>query len=191
MLYGSSTGQTSLWTVLIIAVVVLFRVWRSRGTRPINVVILIIMTLLIMYATYELVAFSGSLTAGSTAAGARSGPIQSHINQAALPFYAIGAILGLALGVVRGRTITIFWDATTRQVMQKGNAISLLIWVALFALRFFIEFLASKGLVGSLAAPIGDVLLLIGTGSIIGRNLYMLLRYVQLSRSGAALAPSR
>jgi hypothetical protein len=191
MLYGAASGQSSLWTVLIIAVVVLVRLWRSRGTRPVNPVVLVIMTLLIVYATYELVAFSGALTGGSAPAGARTGSIRSHVNQAALPYYALGAILGLILGVVRGRTISIFWDATTRQVMQKGNAISLLIWVALFALRFGIEYLASKGLVGSLAVPIGDALLLIGTGSIIGRNLYMLLRYVQLSGGGSTTVPSR
>ena len=190
MFYGSSTGQTSLWTVLIIAVVILFRVWRSRGTRRINPVVLVIMTLLIMYATYELVAFSGALTGGSATAGARSRPIQAHIDQAALPYYAVGAVLGLLLGVVRGRTISIFRDATSGQVMQKGGAVSLLIWVALFALRFGIEYLASRGLVGSLAVPVGDALLLIGTGSIIGRNLYMLLRYVQLSGGGATV-PSR
>jgi hypothetical protein len=90
---------------------------------------------------------------------------------------------------VRGRTIRIFWDATAGKVMQQGNAISLLIWVALFALRFGIEYLASKDLVGSLAAPISDVLLIMGTGSIIGRNLYLLLRYQRLS-TGKALANS-
>jgi hypothetical protein len=191
MLYGSASGQSSLWTILIIAVVVLVRIWRSRGTRPINPVVLAVMTLLIMYATYELVAFSGALAGGSATAGPHSGPIRPHVDQAALPYYAVGAILGLILGVVRGRTISIFWDAATRRVMQKGNAISLLIWVALFALRFGIEYLASKGLVGSLAVPIGDALLLIGTGSIIGRNLYMLLRYVQLSGGGSTTVPSR
>lgn len=189
MLYGSSSGQSSLWTVLIIGLVVIFRILRSRGTRPVNPVILVIMTLLIMYATYELVAYSGALAGATT--GPRSRPIQPHVNEAAIPFYAIGAILGLILGVVRGRTITIFWDATVGKVMQKGNAVSLLIWVGLFALRFLIEYLSQKGLVGSLAAPVGDALLLIGTGSIIGRNLYMLLRYAQLSGAGAARLQSR
>ena len=191
MIYGSPTGQSTVVTLLLIGVLVIVRILRSRGARPVNPLILVIMTLLIMYATYQLVAYSGALTAASTVTGTRpAGAIQPHVDPGAIPYYAIGALLGLALGVVRGRTINIFWDGATGQVMQRGGALSLLIWVALFAIRFGIQFLVSQHLVGSLATPISDAILLIGTGSIIGRNAYLLWRYVQLSGGMSTLRSS-
>ena len=181
---GAYGGQSSLWTLVIIVAVVVIRLLRSRGTQQVNPVMLVIMTLLIMYATYALVAFSGA-TPG-VASGPATNGVRAGVKAAAIPYYAIGAILGLALGVVRARMVSMFRDPATGKIMQKSSALTLLIWVVLFAIRFAIRYLASLGLVGSYAEPVSDALLLIGTGSIIGRNVYLLARYAQLS--GVAFA---
>lgn len=49
--------------------------------------------------------------------------------------------------------------------------------------------MARDGLIGTWATPVTDVLLLLGTFSIVGRNAYMLVRYVQLSGGPATGTP--
>lgn len=177
-MYGAYGGQSSLWTLVFIVAIVVLRVVRSRGTHPVNPAMLVILTLLIMYATYALVAYSGA--AGTAATANPSSGFRPGVSAAAVPYYAIGALIGLGLGVARARMVRMFRDSAGR-IMQTSSAATLLIWVVLFAIRFGVRYLASQHLVGAYAEPITDALLLAGAGSIIGRNAFMLVRYVQLT----------
>lgn len=180
----SGSGQSNIYILIVIVLIVALRLVRSRGAHPINPIMPVVTTLLVLYGTYELIAL-GSAT--GAASGASASSFRVSIDPSAMPFYVLGAILGIAIGLVRGRTITIYRDGTTGQIMQKSAALALLIWVGLFALRFGIRYLAGAGLIGSWATPVSDVLLLLGAGSILGRNAYVLWRYFQLSGSAATV----
>ncbi|GEM_PF-3978378 len=184
----SGSGQSNIYILILIVLVLALRLVRSRGARPVNPIMPVITTLLVLYGTYELIAL-GSAT-GAAASGASAPTFRVSIDPSAMPFYVLGAVLGVAIGLFRGSTITIYRDAATGQIMQKSAALALLIWVGLFALRFGIRYLAGAGLIGSWATPVSDVLLLLGTGSILGRNAYVLWRYFQLSGSATTVKSS-
>lgn len=187
-MYGS---QSSSWLILVIIVaVVLLRLWRSQGARPVNPAMLVLIAAIVLYGSVQLIYFAGAGASFSRGApGHAATQFHPGIDPAAIPFYAIGAILGLALGIVRARTVRVFRDATSGHIMQQGGAAALLIWVVLFAIRYGVQMLAANGIIGAWATPVTDVLLLLGTFSIIGRNVYMLVRYVQLSGAPAPEAP--
>lgn len=187
-MYGAQSSQW--WIYLIIVAVILLRLWRSQGARPVNPVMLVLIAALVLYGSIQLVYVEGG-AATLARGGQGQAPPQFHpsIDPAAVPFYAIGAILGLVLGVVRARTVLIYRDASSGQIMQQGGAVALLIWVMLFAIRYGVQTLAASGVIGAWATPVTDVLLVLGTFSIIGRNVYMLVRYVQLSGAPASAPP--
>ncbi len=187
-MYGS---QSNSWLILvIIAAVIALRLWRSRGARPVNPVLLVIIAALVLYCSVQLVYLAGAgAGAGFSRNGQAAAQFHPGIDPGAIPFYVVGAILGLALGIVRARTVLVYRDATSGRVMQRGGAAALLIWVVLFAIRYGVQMLAANNLIGAWAAPVTDVLLLLGTFSIIGRNVSMLVRYFQLSGPGASASP--
>jgi hypothetical protein len=67
--YGASSGQSSLWTLVFIGVLVIVRVLHSRGTHPINPALLVITTLI--GRNLSLLLRSGQLPDGVRALGKR------------------------------------------------------------------------------------------------------------------------
>lgn len=181
--YGAGSGaggQSTVGIFLIIVAVIVLRVVRSGRQRPVHPFMLLLTSAVVLYGSAMLLEYGGG--------AATSAPRPTGIDVAAVPFYAVGALLGLAIGFLRGRTITFFRDAATGQVLQKSGPWAILIWVGLFALRYLVRYLAGHDLIGAWATPAADILLLLGTCSVLGRNLYSLLRYVQLSRGSGLTA---
>ncbi|OOM78466.1 DUF1453 domain-containing protein [Clostridium sp. BL-8] len=86
-------------------------------------------------------------------------------------------IIGLCVGIIRGRTLKYHKDEISGEVYYKESYLSLGVYIFLIFIKWFLKYVG-----GDAIKFIGTGLIVFGCASMIGRSLWLSYKYLQISR---------